>query len=94
MCMVYSFVATGNVEKDVREESDSEPDETTGGSGDDHAARSLDASMDKAGKEAARLEGAGEMSDLRHRRPSAAEESASSGSSSRTQRASNKKSKQ
>lgn len=91
MCMVYSFVATGNVEKDVREESDSEPDETTGGSGADH---SIEASMNKAGKEAARLEGAGEMSDLRHRRPSAAEESASSGSSSRTQRASNKKSKQ
>lgn len=29
-CMVYSFVATGNVEKDVREETESEAEEVTG----------------------------------------------------------------
>jgi hypothetical protein len=29
-CMVYSFAATGGVEKDVREETESEPEETTG----------------------------------------------------------------
>lgn len=30
MCMVYSFVATGGVEKDVREETESEAEEVTG----------------------------------------------------------------
>jgi hypothetical protein len=30
-CMVYAFAATGGVEKDVREETESEPEETTAG---------------------------------------------------------------
>jgi hypothetical protein len=30
VCMVWAFAATGGVEKDVREETDSEPEETTG----------------------------------------------------------------
>jgi ceramide synthetase len=65
VCMVWAFAATGGVEKDVREETESEPEETTDGAPVPAGAKTNVLEAAKQGK--AKAEAAQEGNELRQR---------------------------